>query len=475
MCEMEGARAGRDIKQIDKQIDTQRVRVRITEADIKARQESIKQSAATEAWYKSKYTNEALYAWMENTTRALCFDAYSLCIDLARKAEKAFQFERGPQGTTKFISPRGYWNNGHDGLLGAKSLLLDFRRIEIAYMDSSASDFEITKHISLRQVSLLALANLRMTGVAVFSLPESVFDFDFPGHYFRRIASVAVSIPCVTGPYTSLNCSMSLLEHSYRVSPLSAKGAYTKTARDDRFRTDRIPISSIALSQRSADSGVFELNFSRERYLPFENAGVISTWKLELPSHVRQFPYETISDVVLHLKYASRQGGAQLRAAAEQSVLDLIKAAKEPADGGDGLFAALDLANDFSNAWALARTADSNSGAVTIALGDLGTMFPYWTTGCTVTVQSVTLVAQCASKDAAALDITLLWGLQDEKPFPAGTAIGGMWSVREITECGADLSNWRIRVGGSAARFAGAVENMYLLIRYSAAMPDVRA
>ncbi|EWG35881.1 hypothetical protein FVEG_00075 [Fusarium verticillioides 7600] len=98
-----------------------------------------------------------------------------------------------------------------------------------------------------------------------------------------------------------------LLEHSYRVSLLVSNGGYIRRDSNDRLRTDRISVSLIALSQRSAGSGVFELNFNSERYLPFENAGTISTWKLELSQHVRQFSYESISDVILHLKYTSRQ------------------------------------------------------------------------------------------------------------------------------------------------------------------------
>jgi hypothetical protein len=44
---------------------------------------------------------------------------------------------------------------------------------------------------------------------------------------------------------------------------------------------------SIAAST-AHDSGVFELNFRDERYLPFEGAGAInSTWTLDLPSQVR--------------------------------------------------------------------------------------------------------------------------------------------------------------------------------------------
>ncbi len=53
----------------------------------------------------------------------------------------------------------------------------------------------------------------------------------------------------------------------------------------------------------------FELNFRDERYLPFEGAGAISSWKLELPTKFRQFDYSTISDVIIHLNYTARDGG----------------------------------------------------------------------------------------------------------------------------------------------------------------------
>jgi Tc toxin complex TcA C-terminal TcB-binding domain len=56
---------------------------------------------------------------------------------------------------------------------------------------------------------------------------------------------------------------------------------------------------------------VFELSFRDERYLPFEGAGAISRWSLELFSDaqnpdfgkpLRQFDYGSISDAVLHVK-----------------------------------------------------------------------------------------------------------------------------------------------------------------------------
>ena len=51
-------------------------------------------------------------------------------------------------------------------------------------------------------------------------LPEALFDLDFPGHYLRRIKSVSLTIPCVTGPYSSVPCTLTLLKHSMRQSSM---------------------------------------------------------------------------------------------------------------------------------------------------------------------------------------------------------------------------------------------------------------
>jgi len=66
---------------------------------------------------------------------------------------------------------------------------------------------------------------------------------------------------------------------------------------------------------------MFELNFRDERYLPFEGAGVISQWLIELPQDCNAFDFETISDVVINLKYTSRDGGDALKAVAKQAAV----------------------------------------------------------------------------------------------------------------------------------------------------------
>ena len=83
---------------------------------------------------------------------------------------------------------------------------------------------------------------------------------------------------------------------------------------------DPVGIQAIATSTGQSDAGLFELNFHDERYLPFEGAGAMSQWRLELPTVSRQFDYQTISDVVMQLSYTAREGGGQLKTAAEQDI-----------------------------------------------------------------------------------------------------------------------------------------------------------
>src|SRR5262249_3491482 len=154
------------------------------------------------------------------------------------------------------------------------------------------------------------------------------FDMDYPGHYMRRIKSVALTIPCVVGPYTGMNCTLRLTKNRFRKSALAGPNDYPEKtedgATDDRFMTCNVPITSIAVSTGQNDSGVFELNFRDERYLPFEGAGAISTWKIELPQTFKQFDYDTITDVVMHLRYTAIDGGEKLKDASNKALSDYL-------------------------------------------------------------------------------------------------------------------------------------------------------
>jgi len=142
-------------------------------------------------------------------------------------------------------------------LLAGEQLYLDVTRMELAFADLNRREYEMTKHVSLRQLDPRALIELRTTGQCTIDFDEAAFDLDAPGHYFRRLRGAALTIPCVAGPYTSVNCTLTLLSSSVRTSP-SLEGGYDRTsAGDSRFSDYYGGVQSIVTSSASNDSGLF--------------------------------------------------------------------------------------------------------------------------------------------------------------------------------------------------------------------------
>lgn len=114
------------------------------------------------------------------------------------------------------------------GLLSGEKLQFDLRRLEAAYLEQNRREFELTKHVSLRLLDPVALVKLRETGRCFFRLPEELFDLDFPGHYFRRIKSVSLTLPCVAGPYATVACTLRLVRSSIRTTTASGIDGYPR-------------------------------------------------------------------------------------------------------------------------------------------------------------------------------------------------------------------------------------------------------
>jgi hypothetical protein len=362
--------AGYELKQIDKQITAQEIRINIANQEITNQQKAIDNASEVEEFLKNKYTNEELYTWMRGTLKTLYRQVYNLAYELAKKAERTYCFERGIS-SSNFIQA-GYFDAGRDGLLAGEQLYVGLKQLEAAYQNERGYDFEITKHLSLNQLDPLALIKLRETGKCEFVVPEVLFDLDYPGHYKRRIKSISLSIPCVAGPYTGINATLSLLENKFRNTAIGGIG-YEENAEDtdDRFSTYIIPISAVAVSSAQNDSGMFELNFKDERYLPFEGAGAVSKWRLELPA-IRQYDYHTIADAIIHLKYTACEGGERLKLAATKSVSKQLVNI-EQALNETGLHSMLNMRHDLSNEWQLLKK--NGSVKLTIAKSRL----PYLT------------------------------------------------------------------------------------------------
>ncbi|MEQ1742475.1 MAG: neuraminidase-like domain-containing protein [Candidatus Nitrotoga sp.] len=391
----------KELDQIDKQIVAAEIRQAITAKELDNHEQQIANSVAVEEFLRGKYTNEDLYGWMTTQVSKVYFQAYKLATDLSKRAERTYRHELGVQDSS-FIQ-FGYWDSLKKGLLAGEQLTLDLKRLEAAYLNQNKREYELTKHVSLLQVDPMELIKLRETGRCTVALREELFDMDGPGHYFRRIKSVAVSIPCVTGPYTSVNCTLTLLKSSIRKNSQLHDGIYVReNDEDDRFIRSFGSVQTIVTSSAQSDSGLFEANLSDERYLPFEYSGAISEWQLELPADVRQFDYNTISDVILHIRYTAREGGELLRNGAVANLAAGIEAATVA--GSVRLFS---VRHEFPTEWAKFQSQASIPGQrFELAITLRPEHYPFWSQGRLNSVLRVELLARSTQNPApGSLDI----------------------------------------------------------------------
>jgi hypothetical protein len=154
------------------------------------------------------------------------------------------------------------------------------------------------------------------------------------------------------------------------------------------------------LGNAQDDPGLFlttlSNNLSDLRYVPFENAGAISSWHLEMPQINNEVDLSTVGDLVFHLYYTALDGGAPLQTAVQKN-----NASKAPTSG----IKVFSAQNDFiappasgANAKPVApwqgflfpATAGANQ-VLTLPISPL--KFPTWTRGHTITVTSLTVLA----------------------------------------------------------------------------------
>ncbi len=367
-----------ELKQMDKQIAAAQIRLAMAEKELANHNLQIEQSQEVSDFLHDKYTDEELYDYMVGQISTVYFQSYQLAYNTAKRAEKCFQHESSLDNTS-FIN-FGYWDSLKKGLLSGEKLQYDLRRLESAYMDQNIREYELTKHVSLVQVDPIALLKLRQNGECFVDIPETLFDMDYPGHFFRRIPSVGLSIPCVAGPYTTLACTLTLTGNHLRSDNALLDGKYERDLvnPDPRFRDNIGAVQSIAISSAQNDHGVFELNFRDERYLPFEGAGAISNWQIKLNKNFPQFDFSTITDVIIHLNYTAREGGEALRA---EAAAEFNASMNELAlsENKKGLFRVYDIKRQYSDKWYKFLHPANSTDDQQIIIDDLPDRRPFFT------------------------------------------------------------------------------------------------
>jgi len=454
----------RELASTDKQILAANIKIQIAERDLASHQQQIDNAQEVEDYLQNqlqghtKFTTEEMYGWMKDRLFFLYKQSYQMAFDIARRAEKAYQFEMG-NSNTNYIQ-YGYFDSTYQGLTAGEQLHFALLQLGKSYTEQNRREFELTKHISLALTRPDLLLQLKEKGTIDWSWPEELFDMDYPGHYFRRIKSVSLTIPCVTGPYSTVNATLRLLSNSIRINTAKGDNGYEHNSEggvvtdDDRFVETKTPFVAIATSSGQNDSGVFELNFRDDRWLPFEGAGVIGKWRLELNGKflqdddtvvdISQFDFDAISDVVVTLRYTSREDAGLFRQDAIKHLQDYMRNVAENIQAP--LMRLFTARQDLPSEWyrflhPLATTDDQ-----VFALDMSNIRFPFFTQRKTIRITGVELLGETAAPsingllliapDASSSTVDLVSGgkfgslLHGSKDFTGAEQSPGAWVIR---------------------------------------------
>ena len=287
-----------------------------------------------------KFTSVELQDYHIARQRQLFKRFFDTALDRVKNTALAFAAERG--GAAPVVTVGGS-DDPRFELTAGYELLACLTDMDRNWTAGAVRKPELVRHVSLKQLDPWALHSLRETGEATFRIPEVLFDMDHPGDYDRRIRSVQLTMPCVTGPYVPVTGTLTLVSsRRRRKAGLTDSGLETDTESGQ---------PSISLSSCRDDSGMFELSLQDERFLPFEGRGLDSTWKIRLPTTVRQFNYRTaISDLMMTFRYVSERGGEKFGADVSKQIASALGKLKLNADG-DGPYQLVSARHDFPDAW----------------------------------------------------------------------------------------------------------------------------
>src|SRR5262249_59715649 len=84
-----------ELKQADKSIAAAELRLAMAQKDLDNQDLQVDNAQATDDFLRAKFTNEDLYDFMVGQISAVYFQSYQLAYEMAKRAQRAFQFELG--------------------------------------------------------------------------------------------------------------------------------------------------------------------------------------------------------------------------------------------------------------------------------------------------------------------------------------------------------------------------------------------
>jgi hypothetical protein len=231
------------------------------------------------------------------------FRLYRRYLDMAVKTallmQQAYNFETDQ--SLRFIK-KDYSTDEVKGLLGADALMADIQSFTYDLITSTTGKSQpVRQTISLAQrYAYLFEHQFRRTGVMEFETRIDDFDYVYPGTYAGRIESVGVELVGLVPPNgvsgTLTNSGIS----AYRTPATSS----TPDSSGLKYRVQTK--ETLVLSDYAArvDSGLIPAD-QRMKGI-FQGAGLVSSWRLELPPEVNDIDYGALLDVRLTFYYKAR-------------------------------------------------------------------------------------------------------------------------------------------------------------------------
>ncbi|HFK3782600.1 TPA: hypothetical protein ACG1RN_001585 [Klebsiella oxytoca] len=314
-----------EINQINAQLDGLTIRQQGAQTALQLAQAQQNNVQSMLTFLTTRFTQSSLYTWLTGQLSALYYQAYDAVLSLCQSAEACWQYEMGDV-TTRFIQTNA-WNDSYRGLLVGETLQLNLQQMESAWLTRNQRRLELTKTISLQQLlGDSAFADLITNGTASFTLSESLFDNDYPGHYLRQIKFVTLTLPTLVGPYQDVRATLTQTSSSTLLKADINGVNYlndSSTGNANNIVTNLRASQQVAVSSGLNDGGLFVLSFGDERYLPFEGTGAVSSWTLAFPnkaSDEQQALLNNLSDVIVQVHYTALYGGGSFEQAVAQTL-----------------------------------------------------------------------------------------------------------------------------------------------------------
>lgn len=302
-----------DVDQINAQLDALAVRRKgaVLQKTYLETQQS--QTQAQMNLLQNKFTSKTLYNWLRGKLAAIYYQFYDLTVSRCLMAQKAYQWALGNE--VSFIRP-GAWQGTYAGLMAGETLMLNLAQMEQSYLEKDQREKEVMRTVCLSevyaglstdaftladQIVKLVNAGSGSAGVtgnglsvtsdkqlqATLTLSDLKIGDDYPSSLgnIRRVKQISVTLPALVGPYQDVRAVL-----SYSGSVTLPQGC-----------------AVTAMSHGMNDSGLFQLDFSDSRWLPFEGIPVDDSGTLAL-----SFPQAnssqkelllSLTDIILHIRY----------------------------------------------------------------------------------------------------------------------------------------------------------------------------